>query len=89
MLFQRQSHGATEFAQRHLRLIAGREILGRAVLSLLHQALWMIPAACASGTALLLQLHANRRALPPTTLRAAADLILLIPFLFLPFLSRS
>ena len=88
-LFQRHGHAATDFAQRHLGQIVGCTILGGVVLPLLcHQAHWMIPAACASSAALLVRLHTIRRAFSPTTLRAAADFILLIPLLFLPFLPR-
>jgi hypothetical protein len=45
--------------------------------------LWPIPAACAAGTLLLLLLDRNRTKLSPLALRAAADLALLTPLLFL------
>jgi hypothetical protein len=52
---------------------------------------WPIPAGVALSALLLLlvdRLHRGRNRLAPTTLRAAADLCLLTPLLFLPFLQR-
>jgi hypothetical protein len=51
-----------------------------------HQAPWPISAATALAAALLLLLHRFSRNIPSTTLRAAADLVLLTPALLLPFL---
>jgi len=48
---------------------------------------WQISVACALSAVLLLQAHRNRFALRPMTLRVTADLALLTPLLFLPFLS--
>ena len=48
---------------------------------------WQISVACALSAMLLLQAHRNRFALRPMTLRVTADLALLTPLLFLPFLS--
>ena len=48
---------------------------------------WQISAACALSAMLLLQTHRNRFAFRPMTLRVMADLALLTPLLFLPFLS--
>jgi hypothetical protein len=50
-----------------------------------HQAPWPIPTATALAAALLLALHRLNRKIPPTTLRAAADVVLLTPILLLPF----
>jgi hypothetical protein len=49
---------------------------------------WQISVACALSAMLLLQTHRSRFCLRPITLRATADLVLLTPLLFLPFLSR-
>ena len=48
-----------------------------------HYTPWTLPASIALAATLLLLLHHFRHSLPPTTLRAAADLALLTPILFL------
>jgi hypothetical protein len=49
---------------------------------------WHIAAACTVSLVLLQFLHHYRRQIPAVTLRAAADLALTTPLLFLPFLPR-
>jgi F0F1-type ATP synthase membrane subunit c/vacuolar-type H+-ATPase subunit K len=51
-----------------------------------HQAPWSIPTAIALAAALLLVLHQRHQGISTTTLRAAADLVLLTPILLLPFI---
>ncbi len=78
------THPATRFALRYLHPAAFTLLVAAAALTLAgHRAPWQIPAATALATALLLALHHYRRAFPATTLRAAADLALLTPLLFL------
>ena len=95
-------HPATHLALRFLHPLAASIVLASALLaaaSLTHPqtfAPWPIPAATALAALLLLlldqlrgdPLHGDhdRPRLTPTTLRAAADLCLLTPILFLPFL---
>lgn len=78
------NHSTTRFCLQHLEAIATTLLvsaLGVAIIS--RQAPWKIAAAIATAVTLLLILHRNRQTLPPTTLRAAADLALLTPLLFL------
>jgi hypothetical protein len=53
-----------------------------------HRVPWPIPCAGALSAAILLLLHNRRRAFARTTLRAAADLALITPLLFFPFVLR-
>jgi hypothetical protein len=83
------AHATTRFALRHLLFLAALvPVLTAALvyLSKKHPALWTIPTACALSATLLLVLHHRRRNLAPVSLRAAADLALLTPLLFLHFL---
>jgi hypothetical protein len=84
-----QAHPITRLALRHLPFLAILITLTGATLPTLnHHTLWPIPLATALSSTLLLLLHRYRRTIAPTTLRACADLALLIPILFLPFLPR-
>jgi hypothetical protein len=49
---------------------------------------WPIPCSCALSGAILLVLHDRRRGIARITLRAAADLALITPLLFFPFVVR-
>ena len=77
------AHSTTQYALRHLRALSLTLLLTALALTALSRS--TIPAAIALATAFLLALHAFRRSLTSTTLRAAADLVLLTPLLFLPF----
>ena len=78
------THPITCLALRHLRSTATTVTLAALALSLFdHRAPWPISVAIATATALLLLLDRLGRTLPATTLRAAADLALLTPILFL------
>ncbi len=87
------AHPTTRFALRHLRSLAVGIAVAAVMLFLADlkhpstrsQAPWPIPAACALSTLLLLLLHHHRRTLSAIDLRAAADLALLTPILFLFF----
>lgn len=85
-------HATTRLALRHLPLLATSIALLGTTLALLdhnmpdHRTPWPIPLATASAAILLLTLHHRNDHIPPTTLRAAADLVLLTPLLLLPFL---
>ncbi len=86
-------HASTRLALRHLGGIAATLVaagVGLGVAQCLAGArmVWTLPAACAVSAALLLLLHGWRRSVEPTALRAAADLALLTPLLFLPLLLR-
>jgi hypothetical protein len=84
-----QAHPITRLALRHLPFLAILITLAGATLPTLnHHTLWPIPIATALSCTLLLFLHGYRRTIAPTTLRACADLALLTPLLFLPFLPR-
>ncbi len=89
----RLAHPTTRLALRHLRSLAIGIAIAAVLLCLADlarpstnpQAPWQIPAACALSTLLLLLLHRQRRTLSALNLRAAADLALLTPILFLFF----
>jgi len=86
-------HWTTRVALRHLvGLAAGLAAvgLGLAMVDCLlwGRQVWTLPAACALSACLLLLLHRSRRRIDPTALRAAADVALLTPLLFLPLLVR-
>ena len=78
-------HWTTSFALRHLTLIAAINTAASLALAIFdRRAPWPIPAAIALSTALLLSLHLRRKRHSVLTLRAAADLVLLTPLIFLP-----
>jgi hypothetical protein len=86
-------HASTRLALRHLFEIAAALATAGAGIAVLERLtgpglLWTLPAACAVSVALLLLLHRSRRRIEPTTLRAAADVALITPLLFLPLLVR-
>jgi hypothetical protein len=83
------AHPATRLALRHLQSLAIAIALFAAALTATHRSLWPIAAGCGLAACLLLLLHRsnrNRAHLPPTVLRAAADLALLTPALLAPLL---
>ncbi|NYF81293.1 hypothetical protein [Granulicella arctica] len=81
------AHLTTRIALQSLKPLATALLLASTALTLLdHQAPWPIPASIALSTAALLLLHRYRHTIPATTLRAAADLALLTPALFVFFL---
>jgi hypothetical protein len=88
----RRAHPTTRLAIRHLPALAISISTGSAALAVTYAASSntqqpsQIAAACAVSSALLLLLHRFRVRLSRTHLRAAADLVLLTPLLFLPFL---
>jgi hypothetical protein len=83
----RRAHATTRFALRHLSTISiALSILAFALALFDHRSPWPIFAATATAAAALLLLHHRRHTLDATTLRAAADLVLLTPLLLLPFL---
>jgi hypothetical protein len=78
------THPATRIALQHLHTIGiALLIAALAACAFHHQIPWPILAAIATATLVLLLLDHYRRKLPTTTLRAAADLALLTPILFL------
>jgi hypothetical protein len=86
-------HASTRLALRHLGGIAATLIvagvgLGAAQCLAGARMVWTLPAACAVSATLLFLLHVRHRSVEPTVLRAAADLALLTPLLFLPLLLR-
>jgi len=84
---RRQPHPSTRLALRHLTALAlGIAVAATALTLFKRLSLWPIAAACTVSALLLLFLDRNRRRLPQTTLRAAADLALLTPLALLPFL---
>ena len=82
-------HPSTRLALRHLSAIGAGLAVGSALLAVGYffsgRESWSVPAACALATLLLRILDRFRRSLGATTLRAAADLALLTPLLFVPF----
>jgi hypothetical protein len=81
-----QAHWTTRWATTHLTQIA-LSILVACTFASLNRALPIaLPAlACSLSTAALFALNLYRRHLSPLHLRATADLVLLTPLLFLPF----
>lgn len=81
------AHPTTRLALRNLALLAIiAATIGLALTALAltdHSAPWQLFAASTLAIAILLTLDASRQQLRPTTLRAAADLALLTPLLFL------
>jgi hypothetical protein len=81
-----QTHPATRSALRFLPHLTIAAAIAGLILSIADRSLpWPVPLACGIATALLLLLHKNSHRFSPTTLRAAADLCLLTPFLLLHF----
>ncbi len=78
-------HVLTAMASRHRRLLAAILLLASTA-GLLASACLLIPAAIAVSALALLLLDSRRHRLSPLTLRAAADLALTSPLLFLPWL---
>ncbi len=84
-----RAHATTRLALRHLPFLSITILTASAILICLtqnRQPPWPIPFACALSALFLLLLHRRRHTLAPITLRAAADLALITPLLFLPFL---
>ena len=83
---QQRIHWTTRWATAHLTTIA-LVILAASTIASVSRALPIaLPAlACSLSTAALFALNLYRRRLSPVHLRAAADLVLLTPLLFLPF----
>jgi hypothetical protein len=81
-----RAHWSTRWATAHLTWIA-LAILAASTIASVSRALPIaLPAlACSLSTAALFALNLYRRRLSPVHLRAAADLVLLTPLLFLPF----
>lgn len=80
------THPITGFATRNISgLAALTTVLGGVLTAVARPGLRPVPVACIGAALLLLTLHANRRTLHRTTLRAAADAVLLTPLLLLPF----
>ncbi len=88
------AHWTTLIATRHLSALC-RAVLVAAILcsfwfAISHSAPgvapWAMNAACALSLLLLLWLNRQRAALSPLHVRAAADLALLTPLIFIPFL---
>ncbi len=80
------AHAVTRFALRYLRLIAMAVVVAGTALAVFDSfAPWQIPFATAIAAALLLVLHHRRGTILPTTLRAAADLVLTTPLLLILF----
>jgi hypothetical protein len=81
---QQDTHPATRLALRYLHPVALLLMVSSAALALLDlQVPWRLPIALFLSTSLLLILHHYRRTISASTLRAAADLVLLAPLLFL------
>jgi hypothetical protein len=81
-----EPHPATTIALRLLRPLALVTAIAATSLTVAGKSPWPIPAAIAIAAALLLLLDNARHRLTPTTLRAAADLCLLTPLLFIAVL---
>jgi hypothetical protein len=81
------AHTTTRLALRHLPFIAICITLASIALALTDSSIpWPIPIATTIAAMLLLTLHQRNHHIQPTILRAAADMVLLTPILFLPFL---
>ena len=76
-----EAHWTTRYATRHLTTLAATTTLAGLVLTLITRQ--PLAAAATLTAAILLTLHLNHRHLSPLTARAAADLALLTPILFL------
>jgi hypothetical protein len=81
-----QAHWTTHWATRHLTTLALVILAASTVASVSRAVPIALPAlACSLSTAALFALNLYRRRLSPIHLRATADLVLLTPILFLPF----
>ena len=80
------AHPATRFALKLLPQLTGAVAIVGLAFAMFGGEMWCVPGACAVAGALLMLLHHNRRRLDPTTLRAAADICLLTPILFVPMM---
>lgn len=91
-LRDRPAHGSTRLAAAHLPALAramavcGTALAAFDLLAAHHPRRAQLPAACALAAVLLLALDRNRHELSRLDLRAAVDLALLTPVLFLPIL---
>lgn len=82
-----QTHWTTRWATTHLTTLALIILAASTIASISRTLAVALPAlACSLSTAALFALNHCRRSLSPLHLRAAADLVLLTPILFLPFL---
>jgi hypothetical protein len=82
-------HAITRVALGNLPALTAALIFYGIALALFdHRIPWPIPCASALAASILLLLHTRRDAMVRTTLRAAADLALTTPLLFLPFVVR-
>jgi hypothetical protein len=85
----RPTHAITHLALHNLSFLTVLVALSGITLALRdHNAPQTIPCATVLSASILLILHKQRHSIPRTTLRAAADLALTTPILFLPFLLR-
>ena len=81
-----QTHWTTRWATAHLTTIALVVLAASTIASVSRALPIALPAlACSLSTAALFALNLYRRRLSPIHLRAAADLVLLTPLFFLPF----
>ena len=81
-----QAHWTTRWATAHLTQLALSLLAASTIATLSLSPPIALPAlACSLSTAALFALNLYRRRLSPIHLRAAADLVLLTPILFLPF----
>lgn len=81
------AHATTRLALHHLSFIAVSITLTGLALALTDRSIpWPVPIATTIAAMLLLTLHQRNHHIQPTILRAAADMVLLTPILFLPFL---
>jgi hypothetical protein len=80
-------HAATALVLHHLSAISAALVVAAAALVILdRRSPWPVAAAISISALLLLGLHLSSKRIAPPTLRAAADLVLLTPFLLLPLL---
>jgi len=85
-----RAHWTTRYATRHLTAFTAAVLIAAitiaAMTGIKHKGPWPLALACALSALALLALNRYRSRIQPITLRAAADLALLTPLLFLPFL---
>jgi hypothetical protein len=79
---RRKAHWTTRWATRHLVQISAAVVAAAIVVACMRPVAAKADIACAVSTFLLLMLHGVRMRVNVVTLRAAADLVLLAPFLF-------
>jgi hypothetical protein len=86
---QTNAHPTTRAAMRYLpQFVATMTVIGLVLCLLDRRAPWPIAAASTLSLCLLQSLHHYRRHIPAVTLRAAADLAMTTPLLFLAFFPR-